>query len=438
MRRHGLVRCRLAVAVVIGLALALGGGAWTPAAIGASAWSLPTHPVTVTYWDSAEAVKNDLVSKILIPEYEKLHPNVTIKYEIVSDLQSKLLVALSTGTASDMFSVPDWFLPKYLQTHVLDALPPAAWGQSNVTGVMSAYLPHMLDAMLDQGKLYGVPAQENAHSLYMNNRLLRDAGLDPMKDAPKTWDDVARLNKVLTKSQNGQVVQKGWEMRYINDDGHWQAQMFQILLYQAGGEVTRNGRPVFNSAAGVKALETWKGVTVAPQITQNTSGSPYQDFATEHDAMTFAGPNAGASIEKINPQMAGNYSVAPLPQIRPDHPATIIYSFDWGVNAKAPEDERAVAWDFIHYMGTRPAQWMAAARYLQPVKGWYDAPEAKQVPFLSVFVHDLSIGKPLARTANYPELQSSLVRMIERVILNGGDPKQALDQAAEEYVRAAK
>jgi len=64
---------------------------------------------------------------------------------------------------------------------------------------------------------------------------------------------------------------------------------------------------------------------VDPRITHNTGGSPYQDFATEQDVMTFAGPNAGASIEKINPKMAG-YTVASLPQIRTGSPATIVCS----------------------------------------------------------------------------------------------------------------
>jgi ABC-type glycerol-3-phosphate transport system substrate-binding protein len=48
------------------------------------------------------------------------------------------------------------------------------------------------------------------------------------------------------------------------------------------------------------------------------------------------------------------------------------------------------------------------------------------------------VGKPMPRTKHYTELQASLARMIERVIFNNADPKQALDQAAEEFTRASK
>jgi hypothetical protein len=81
---------------------------------------------------------------------------------------------------------------------------------------------------------------------------------------------------------------------------------------------------------------------------------------------------------------------------------------------------------------------MAETRYLQPGKGWSETSAARQVPFLPVFIHDLSVGRPLARTPHYVELQAALARMIDRVVLSNADPRQALDQAAEEFVRASR
>ena len=399
-------------------------------------WTVPTDPVTLTYWDSADNVKNELLARRLIPEYQRLRPNVTIRYEVVPGLSSKVLVAVGTGTAPEIFEVADFLLPKFLEARVLDPLPPAAWGQAGIAGVLDTYLPGRLDGMVEGGRLYAVPDQMNAFSLYINNRLFRKAGLDPVRDTPRTWSDVARLNGRLTRREGDRVVQKGWEMRYAAE--HWLARMFHVLVYQAAGEVITAGRPAFNGEAGLKALQVWKSVTVAPQVSRNTSGSPYEDFATEQDAMTFAGPNAGASIERINPRMVGNYTVAPLPAIDADRRVSLVYSFNWAVNARASEAQKKVAWDFIHYLSTRPAQWMAEALYLQPLRGWHEEPAARRIPFLEVFIHDLSVGRPLARTAHFAELQSVLARMIERVVLNNADPRAALDQAAEEFTRATR
>jgi len=249
---------------------------------------------------------------------------------------------------------------------------------------------------------------------------------------------IARLSAKLTKKQGDRITQKGFEFRYICDDGHWEAQLFQALVYQAGGQVLQDGKPAFNGPAGIQALNTWKSLVTAPQVTQNTCSSPYQDFAVEQDAMTFAGPNGGPVFEQVNPKMKGNMTVVPLPQIRPDHPVTLIYSFNWTVNARASAAQKRVAWDLVHFFSTQPTLWWTRIGFLQGAEGWYKTPEAQRTPFLNVFNHDLSVGRPVPRTTHYPELQAALKRMMDRVILNNADPKQAMDQAAEEYTRAAR
>lgn len=411
-------------------------GAAQPAVDAPTRWTPPTRPVTVTYWDGVDNVKNELLGKKIIPEYQALRPAVSLKYETISGLWQKLLVGLTTGTAPTLFTLPDFLLAAALEGGALDPVPPAAWGESSVEGLVRRYLPRLLEPMLDERLLYAVPDQMNAHSLYINNRIFREAGLDPVTHAPRTWDEVARLNAVLTRRRGERIVQKGWEMRYAGE--HWVARMFTILLYQAGGEMIRAGRPAFQGEAGVHALSVWRSVTTAPRVTQNTLASPYQDFAVEQDAMTFGGPNAGASIERINPRMQNGYTVARLPAISADRPVTVVYWYGWAVNARASDDQKRAAWDFVHYASTRPAEWMAVARYLQPVRGWHETPAARRTPFLDVFMHDLSVGRPMPRTRHYAELQASLARMIERVILGGAEPKRGLDQAAEEFSRATR
>src|SRR5262245_17498495 len=131
------------LALAIGLGLLVQGG---PAG-GAPAWPLPAEPVTIGYWDTGNGTKGELI-KSLIAEYQKLHPNVTIKFE--TDVKSdKIAVAVSTGTAPEIFEVADFNLPKFMGVGALDPLPPAAWGETTVDGVLKAYLPNVLDAMMD-------------------------------------------------------------------------------------------------------------------------------------------------------------------------------------------------------------------------------------------------------------------------------------------------
>jgi ABC-type glycerol-3-phosphate transport system substrate-binding protein len=215
---------------------------------------------------------------------------------------------------------------------------------------------------------------------------------------------------------------------------------FHHLIYQAGGEVLDGeGRPAFNSEAGLKALEVWKSVTVAPKVSQNTGASPFQDFGNEQDAMSYIGPNGQKQSENINPRMKDNITVVPLPQINPAKPATMAFSYVIVVNARVAEEKKKVAWDFVRHTLGDPKMWLANNGSLLPQKAWATSAEARKLlPFYDVFMHDIAISKPVARTQYYVELQSALARMIERVILNNAEPRAALQQAAAEYERAAK
>ena len=425
--------------VRVGIALLAFATGWahapSPGSGAAPEWTLPQRRVTVTYWDAVDGPRNDLMMKTVIPAYMRLHTAVAkefaIKYEAVPD-PARLLGGVAAGTGADLFVVPDWYLPNLYEAHALDPVPPPAWDQHSAGAVEGTYVTHTLDAQIDARQLYAVPVREHPLSLFVNNRMFRAAHLDPAKDAPRTWIDVAKLNTVLTKAQGGHVVQKGFEMRYAAQGARWPARLFELLLYQAGGEITRAGIPAFNSDAGVRALTVWRTLTVDPRATHNTAASPYQDFAAEQDAMMIGDPTAGAAAEAINPKMTGNYTVVPVPQMAPDKPVTIVYSDNWVVSAKAPADERIVAWDFVHFAATQPRLFWTAAGHLQPVR-WYDPLAARPLPFLGVFIHELAIGRPLPRSTHYPELESALDRMIDRVFLNDADPKQALDQAASEY-----
>ena len=176
---------------------------------------------------------------------------------------------------------------------------------------------------------------------------------------------------------------------------------------------------------------------VAPAVTNNTCSSPYQDFAVEQDAMTFAGPHVGKIVERINPAMQGNYTVAPLPQLRPEHPAALIYSFNWAVNTRTSASQKRVAWDLIHFLSSKPEVWWQRIQFLQGTKDWLGMPVARNTPFMSAFTHDMSVGRPLGRTTYYADLQTIIARMVDRVVLKNVDPKSALAEAEQEFTRAS-
>jgi multiple sugar transport system substrate-binding protein len=405
------------------------------------ATGFPKGPVTITFWNDSEKPMNDLFTNSIIPGYERMHPNVKVDYQVynTSDVITKVLTAVATHTAPAVIDVPGTLLAVLYQKNVLAPAADAYFPNLGVQGLVNEYFAGTLDAQQHQGHLYGLPYQENAWSLYENISEWKAAGLDPVKDAPKTWDDVARLNPLLTKRDgSGRIVQKGFSARMTAGD-HFIEWWFENMMDEVGGRMfDGSGRPVWNDSHGIRVMQIWKQAqAVAPTVTHNDPSDPYQDFFIGQDAMAFGGPNAGAVGELVNPAMKGNWAAVPLPQVDPAHPMTMQYSFDFVVSKDATPDQQFVAWNFIQYALSTPVAWFKATRLLQPLKALSQSAEAQQIPGMPVFLHDLSIARPLATSLHVAELQSAIARAVQRIVLDGADVKTSLDQSVQDYKQAA-
>ena len=405
---------------------------------GNTKWPLPTGNVTISIWHGTDQTMMDLYSTELIPNYQKLHPNVTVQDSAVADVDNKLLVAVASGTAPDIFHTNSVNLQNYMEKGVLDPMPPQAWGYDTVDDlVQKAFLPGSTVGMSYQGKIYGAATQYNAQDLFINTKMFADAGLDPVRDAPKTWEDVARINEQITKKDSsGRYLQKGFDWSMTTDQAF--SAPLQLLIFQAGGQVLNDdGTPAFNSDAGVTAMKVLKNVAVDPRTSSATQKSPMQDFADQQIAMKLTAANTGPFIEAINPSMSGNYSVQLQPQIDPGKPVSTVTFFAMVVNARSSPNARQVAWDFEHWVLTQPALWLKTTGQLQNQADWYKTDEAHQImPYIDVAFQDMAYGRPAAITTHGAELGVALSKAGERYLFQNMDPKESLDQAADEFRRA--
>ena len=195
----------------------------------------------------------------MIAAYQKLHPNVTINATVTSsaDINQKISVALATGTGPDIMDNDASFYSLYYSKGVLEPLNLAVFGAETYAELIARYTPGGLDAATFDGKVYALPYQGNSMSLFINNKEFRAAGLDPKKDAPKTWQDVIALGPKLKIVQGTRTVQKAFDFPYHSN--RWEVQDFQPLTEQFGGKLlSDDGKTAYlNSPAAVKALTLW-------------------------------------------------------------------------------------------------------------------------------------------------------------------------------------
>ncbi len=412
---------------------------YTPPAVADSS-PVPTAKTTIEIWWHEYGPFTAYV-KELIPAYEKLHPNITINPTILSsaDINQKISVALATGTGPDIMDNDASFYLLYYTKGVLEPLNLDVFGVKSYADIIAKYTPGGLAAGTFAGKVYALPYQGNSMSLFINNKEFAAAGLDPKKDAPKTWQDVIALGPKLKIVQGTRTVQKAFDFPYHSQ--RWEVQDFQPLTEQFGGKLlSDDGKTAYlNSPAAVKALTLWREVTKAggdPRTTMNTPSNPNQDFVDGRVAMWITGPWATPQVRQS--PIGNDFTVVSLPQVDPAKPHTLVYGWMWGVNNAKPAAEKAAAWDFVRFMLAKSDVWLGQVGFVQPVVGVDQSDVAKKFPYFDVHMKDVSTGSWYLSSEFTNEITQALGRAIERVIYDGADPKASLDQAQAEAEKVLK
>jgi len=406
-----------------------------------ASWTFPTENVTLEIWWHEYGPFTAYMEE-MIPKYMELHPNITVNVTKVSsaDLNQKLSAAIATGTGPDILDQDASYYVQYYEKGVLEPLNLDVWGAKSYGDVIENYLPGGADAGIFDGKIYSLPYQGNSMSLWISNKLFVAAGLDPVKDAPKTWEDMINICPKLKIVDGNVTKQKAFDFPYHS--ARWQLQQFQPLTEQFGGELlSADGKTVaLNSPAAVSALTLWKRVTDAcgdPQTTMNTGSNPNQDFIDGRLAMWITGPWATPQIT-ASEFVGDQFTVVGLPQVDPTNPRTMVYGWEWAVNADRPEINKQVAWDFIKFVLASPEEWLAKAGFVQPVKGLLETETAKTFPFLSVHLKDVETATWYIRSGKVNEISLAVGAAIEAVVYDNVNPQTALDAAQAEAENALK
>jgi multiple sugar transport system substrate-binding protein len=232
----------------------------------------------------------------LIKEYEKLHPNVTIKRsEIPQDSYiPDVLSQASSGSLPDIVMIDNPYVPELASTGVLTPL------QSLGNLPVKDIAPTELYDGYYKGVLYALPMYTNTNGLFYNKTMFAAHHLTP----PKTWAQLEADAKLLTtKSVSGFVTALDPE----GDAAYWSSAPF--IWTNAGVDYTAH----VNSPAVVAAVNVF--VTMAkdgsmPKAVVEPSYNADDVFDAGKAAMEQSGP---WTIATKNAVKGLDYGSAELP-----------------------------------------------------------------------------------------------------------------------------
>ena len=380
--------------------------------------------ITVELWEWG----SDELFQEIIDGYTAIHPNVTINLvnNPWEDYWTKLPLALDGENGPAIFNIHNSY-HENLINYMAPLEIPLEDLQADFTGV---------DAHVIDGEVYYIDYGMMTGSVYYNKDMWEAAGLTEA-DIPKTWDEMREVAKKLTIKEGDTIIQAGLN---FNDDFH---QNYLVgLNYQLGENLFEEDgvTPKVNSDAMKQVMQMLVDMYEVDGIGSKDFGEKGADsFGQGQSAMVIQWGHYYNTLQTTWSDI--NFGVFEIPTFDGNPYAYNRYNGEstFGVNKNAPEDQQAVAQDFIKYFLANDDAQVAfnlAMSTFPAKKSLADNEKILENPSLKVLAehidHYIWPG-PMPAT-----METSLKKAGQDIFFNGVDIDTALNEAQQNIIKDMK
>lgn len=399
----------------------------------------PSGPVTIEFWYSVGGKSGEWI-KATVEKYNASQSDVIVKATYQGDYYTnhqKLSTAIAANGAPAVSMIEVASIPFFADNDALADIGELAKGDD---AELKDFLPGLMKEAVWKGKTIAVPFNRSTPVLYINKNALKDAGLDP--NGPKNWDELRDYAKKLTVVKDGKVERWG----FLTPVDIW---FYEAMVFQAGGSFfSKDGKQAtFNDEAGQKALQYWVDLIHKEKVMEMPQGEKYN--AWDVSTKAFTGGTA-AMIYSTTGRLASHISgagdkfevgTAFLPA-GPKGFGTPTGGANAVILSSVPKEQQQAGWKFLKYL-TNPensAAFAQATGYLPASNGAIKLMDDyfKKVPQAKTAVDQLQYAQPRPQHPSYAEMQETVMKALQKAVLNEATTKQALDEAAALVTKSLK
>jgi multiple sugar transport system substrate-binding protein len=360
-----------------------------------------SSPTTLTAWVGWSAGKELTTFKAVAAEYDKNHPEVTIK--VVGGIDdNKIVAAIRSGNAPDVVSsFNSYNVGNYCGTGGWVDLSPLL-KKDHIDPAIFPPAPRYYTQY--KGKRCALPLLADDYGLYYNKKLFKAAGIT---SPPKTMSELAADAKKLTvRDKSGNIKVAGFTPFigfYENTPDRW-IQHFGGKWVDGKGDSLIGTDPAWASfAKWQKSLIDWYGYNklVKFQAGLGDEFSASQAFETGKLAMNFDGEWRVAFIHNEHPSL--DYGTAPMPAAD-GHPELYGSGYINGTIIGLPRGghHQDQAWAFVRYLTTKDHPLAVLSNGLRNVPTTQSSLNSKEIipdahfdTFLKIFANPKSNTSPI-------------------------------------------
>lgn len=387
-------------------------------------------PITIEFW-THEDPNRDAIEKRYVEEF--MAANDTVKINRVTHSSSKIfelvLTAFAANAGPDIFNMQIEQAYSYIVNGRVAPVDYVAAGYKNAADMVDQYMVGALDSVIADGDVYGIPLELNNWAIYMNERVFRDAGLDPDKDYPKTWEEMADISEKLVLRDGDIITRRGFDFRYP----YYLISIIPMVEQLGGRLVSEDGKTaIVGDQAWIKFLtymQEWgpSGRNLGSPTYKNAR----KIFNLDNNdiGMCLSGLYQEARIRSDNQEFydSGEWRIIPFPVFEDavEDVACAYYGQYYMVNAQNPARDIQTAWKFTAYMMSHEEEYLSAVNIIPPTKRLMESATFKNMPYSDVFVNDLARARVVYTAENGAKMEELIKEAIESVMLSGISPQQA-------------
>ncbi len=407
----------------------------------------PKGPVKVSLWTWENPQQRPWIHK-RVKMYMEKNKGVQVDFQwfTFTDLGKKVTVGYATGTAPEGFSTGTWLMPTWLVRNMIAPMDFKQLGYSSLDSFKNDYPKAFIAGAVKNDKIYGYPIWFYGYLNYLNTYHFKQAGLDPERDQPKTWEELGEVAKKLAIKKGDKFERQGF--KFAMHAAMWTMIQFNPILLQCGGKwFDKDGKCTVNSEAGVRAMTIRASIirkynAEDPADTVATSPLPMMDFLKERTAMFCTHVIPPPAIKSQNEKMAAEeyYLPVQMPGVDPNKRYSTAYGFNFVINVNASKEKQEVLHDLYRFIMSDLIDCWKDTKPFTPTRksGWADDPQVKSFPHLAEIILTRDNGALLPETPVYNELADIIHQAVQRVTLDNADIKKTLDEAAAQVDKATE
>jgi multiple sugar transport system substrate-binding protein len=146
--------------------------------------------------------------------FEAAHPDVDVKLLLLPDGDRINIIrtVLAANGNIDSFALSNGESAEFLGAGQMVPFDPKGFGKASVKDVVAMWNPGAIETCGGtwDGQYYGVPFELSNYVAWINTAFMKEAGLNPKTDKPKTWDDFVKVGQKMVKKSGGTTVRNGF------------------------------------------------------------------------------------------------------------------------------------------------------------------------------------------------------------------------------------